>query len=152
MMRRIVAALAVIACSRAPVRDARWQQRAEAMSGMWSVRLSFGSTPAQATGTMTLTANHAIDHAVDGIGLPTNYGAYAIDFRALGFSPSGVQVPAVFVGACAGDSIGFVFETDRPAFSMSMRGSLHADTVTGRWSAEESRSTLARGSFIMTHQ
>src|SRR4051812_6532836 len=101
MYRPLLVALVLLAaCADHATRDQRWEDRAAALSGEWSVRFDFQPTVAHAAraptcGTITLTANRAIDRALPRIGLPTNYGTYDVDFGALGFNPSGGVVPAL---------------------------------------------------------
>ena len=139
-----------LGCAAAPQRDAAWEQHAGALSGKWSIRFSY-ATGQSTTGTMQLTPNRTIDHAYSRIGIPTNYGTYAVAFHDLGGPPSGRRVPAVAAGF-VGDSVYILFETDREPFAMQMRGTLRGDSVRGTWAASQSRGTIASGTFIMSRQ
>ena len=147
-MRRAALILMLLACRAPDGRNADWERHAAALSGHWSVRFSYGQG-GEATGAMDLTANGTIERDYPRIGLPTNYGTYAVAFGGLGGAPSGALVPAVVAGFVGDDSIFVLFETDRPAFSMEMRGRLANDSVRGTWLAAQSRGTIASGTFTM---
>jgi hypothetical protein len=142
----------IVGCGRAPMRDIAWERHATALSGPWSVQFSASSTGAAVTGTMELTPNRSIDRAYPPIGVPTNYGTYAVAFRDLGGPPSGTLVPAVVAGFVGEDSVFVLFETDRETFAMQMRGRFAGDSVSGTWRAAQSRGTIAAGTFTMRRQ
>ena len=151
--------LAATACTSPGGRDTAWRDDAQRLAGSWNVRLDAASgsrvagvSPIVVAGSMTLALNRAVDRQVPGLGLPTNYGTYEIDFRPLGFVPSGGRVPALFAGVTPGDTLEIDFESDRFAFTMRMRGALRPDTVRGTWFAMESRNSLAAGTFVMTRR
>jgi hypothetical protein len=60
-------------------------------------------------------------------------------------------VPAIVAGV-ADDSVYVLFETDRKAFSMQMRGQLTRDSIRGVWSAGQAHGTIAGGTFLMTRK
>lgn len=101
---------------------------------------------------MELSPNRTIDREYPRIGLPTNYGTYDVVFRDLGGAPSGNRVPAVIAGFIDADSVIVSFETDRETFAMQMRGAFGGDSVTGTWTAFQSRGTIASGTFSMSRQ
>ena len=149
-MRAFVLLLAVVACSDGFARGAEWESHAAALEGRWAVRFEYADH-SSVSGSIELTPNHAIDRTYPRMGLPTNYGTYAVPFEKLGGSPSGRRVPALVAGV-AGDSMFVVFETDREGFSMHMRGRLSGDSIGGTWAAVQTRGTIAAGTFIMTRR
>jgi hypothetical protein len=157
----VFALCAAVACTAPPRRDAKWERDARALAGEWNARLDFDSTtftgePAprgrMSAGTMSLTVNRTIDESSPRIGVPTDYGTYDIDFTALGRKPSGEGLPGIVVGITANDSVEFVFDSHRAAFSMSMRAPLTTDSIRGRWIAMESRYTVGSGTFLLTRR
>ena len=150
---------AIVACDAPARRDDTWESHANQLAGQWTARFDF-DLPLQpssdsavrrtSVGTISLTANRTIDAALPRIGIPTNYGTYDIDFAALGRKPSGDQVPAVVVGVTRGDSVEFNFDTDRAAFTMTLRAPLTADSIRGRWVAMQSRFVVGSGGVLLT--
>jgi len=158
-MRGWLCIVLALACSAPGTRDASWNRRAASLTGGWAVRFDYtrDSTTERAAeppsvGSFDLIVNRTLNREYPRIGLPTNYGTYAVDFRRLGGSPSGARVPVVVVGAADDDSVFVFFETDREGFSMQMHGRLIADSVRGSWSASQSRGTIASGTFVMTRR
>lgn len=145
-----VATVLALGCSAPATRDAVWERNADAMAGRWNVRFAY-ATGESATGELELTVNRAVDAEYPGMGLPTNYGSYAVDFVRLGGSPAGKRVPAIVAGVVR-DSLRVSFETDREGFSMQMRGALGADSIRGAWSATQARGTIAAGTFLLTRR
>jgi hypothetical protein len=150
-MKTVVVAALLLACRAPAVRDATWQRQARSLSGDWVVRFSY-ATGGDVVGTMQLTPNATIDRAYPLIGLATDYGTYAVTFRDLGGPPSGGRVPALVAGFVAGDSVVMLFESDRPTFTMAMRGRYEGDSVRGIWSATRTHGTIAGGTFLMARQ
>ena len=151
-MRRFVLLFSLVACAKPEARDAAWESHALQLSGQWAVRYQYDTSGSAVNGSMDLTANGTIDREYPRIGLPTDYGTYAVPFRGLGGPPSGARVPAVVAGFVRADSVYVFFETDRAGFAMQMRGRLLNDTVRGAWSAGHTRGTIASGHFIMTRR
>jgi hypothetical protein len=153
-MRRagMTAAVAAIACSGSHGRGPVWERRAAALTGQWTAEFAYSypaSTPAM-RGTIDLTVNRSMDDPYPRIGIPTNYGTYAIDFVRIGGSPSGARVPALVAGVAEPDSVVVFFETSREGFSMWMKGVRAGDSIRGTWSAARTRGTIASGTFIMS--
>jgi hypothetical protein len=146
--------LVLAAACATPDRDAAWSLHAGTLTGRWDVLLQIDRaiTAPRSTmgGTITLTENRSVDRALPDVGLPTNYGAYEIDFRPLGFVPSGGLVPSVLAGVTPGDTLQVEFETDRSGFVMRMTAPLASDSLRGTWFAVESRNPVASGTFLMT--
>jgi hypothetical protein len=147
-MRRAVLVLLLAACRAPDGRTAEWERHATALSGHWSVSFSYAKG-GEVTGGMDLTANRTVESEYARIGIPADYGTYAVTFRDLGGAPSGTRVPAVVAGFVGEDSVLVLFDSDRPTFHMEMRGRLENDSVRGTWIAAQSRGTIASGSFMM---
>ena len=150
-MKRVIVAFGLLACSAPHGRDATWEVRSRALRGHWAVQFQYAAGE-PVNGAFDLAPNGTIDHEYPRIGLPTNYGTYAVHFRDLGGPPAGSRVPAVVAGFVADDSVVVLFETDREMFSMQMRGTLSGDTLRGTWAAAQSRGRIAAGTFTMIRQ
>lgn len=151
-MRAAALLVLLVGCGSADARDGAWEQHAAKLSGEWIVRFTYARDHAAVAGTMDLMPNHTIDRSYPRIGVPTNYGTYAIGFRDLGGPPSGNRVPAVVAGFVSDDSVHLSFETDRETFTMQMHGALSGDSLRGTWIASQSRGTIASGTFSMTRK
>ena len=158
-MRASALLILALACWGSPARDAAWEEHAASLAGRWSVRFDYrpdrlaGDRGADrsASGSIEMTINRTMSRAYPKVGVPTNYGTYAVAFTGLGGSPSGDGVPALVAGVAA-DSVFVFFETDRDGFSMQMRARLAADSIRGSWFAAQSRGTIASGTFIMARE
>lgn len=156
---RALLLLALAACGGVRARDAAWERHAASLAGHWAVRFDYGPAvragdprpDPPVNGSIDLTINRTVDRDYPRIGVPTNYGTYAIAFRGLGGSPSGGRVPALVAGVDS-DSVFVFFETDRESFSLQMRGRLAGDSLRGSWIAAQSRGTIAAGTFTMTRR
>ena len=151
-MRRLLLLLSLAACAKPETRDSEWERHASELSGGWTLRYQYDTGDPSVEGSMDLTANRTIDSEYPRIGLPTNYGTYAVPFRNLGGPPSGRRVPAVVAGFVGADSVYVRFETDRDGFSMQMQGRLFNDTLRGTWFAGQTRGRIASGTFTMTRR
>lgn len=155
MMRAFVRAtlcLAAVGCVDA--RDVA--PRAEArLVGTWDARFDIAQSPldgGHAAGTVdgriSFLANRWLEGRVAGIASPTDYGSYDVDFRPLGFDPRKEgRTPTAIAGSLPDDSIAIVLgDADR---SVSMRGRLDADSITGTWDASLGRADAGAGRFVM---
>jgi len=124
------------------VRRLAGTQQAQQLVGLWDVRLRLDRpltlhTPSADTAhaELTLIPNAWVVGTYPEISAPTNYGTYDGDLSAFGFDPRETgQIPVAIATRTGGDSVEVVLAPGR-AESVTLRGRLHGDSVTGTWGA-----------------
>jgi hypothetical protein len=154
-----IAALAgVAACDEARPAKADHPER---LDGTWTLELQLreplrlvagrARTPTL-RGEAFLRENGPVTVAAGLDGTPTHYGTHAVDLRPFGLPrPARGTVPTVAARLIGADSVEAVLDPGAPG-ELTLRGSLHGDSVAGRWRYSSGRAGSAAGRFVMHHQ
>ena len=152
-----VVAAAVTACSEHVDVSRRDSAHAEWLAGLWDARFQIAgqtdarsAAPENVQGRIALFPNHSLTASYEGIGTPTAYGTYDLDFTPLGIEPRARdETPTVVAGWRGQDSVVLVLTTGSPSLSVTLRGEAVGDSIAGRWSYTLSRVSGGEGSFAL---
>ena len=102
-------------------------------------------------GSLIFLASQSPENHYSGVGDPTDYGTYDIDFSPFGFDPRETgKIPTTVVGWVSPDSIEIVLSPDQTDISVRMTGGVSHDTISGKWEVSFPRAGAGGGSFLMT--
>lgn len=149
-LRYLIAIVTVCACTKAPKLTPEEKLIANAMEGVWSVRLSRADIPTNIDGEIALLPNSSISSRYAHVSAVTNFGSYNIDFSKLGFdSPERGRPTTALAGPYGNDSITILLSPNRDDISLRLSGRRSSESIEGNWVASFSRAGAISGRFVM---
>jgi hypothetical protein len=125
---------------------------------MWDCRFELAAdlaggattTTRSVSGHIAMLPNRWLGSSYPGLGTPTNFGTYDVDFTPLGFETRAPgETPTVVAAWTSRDAVQLILTSGSPSLSVALRGRADGDSIVGTWRYTLARASGGEGSFLL---